>query len=149
MNMELLALSVSATMLPSPKRYVTPFPKDLPRIASTISNGSSSSRIKCIQTVRSFNAIDKTQVSWTSYLRFTRNLIGNILTLITSPVPAEVQKSAAEGGGTFYGYWETLIVTQTSVPNESNVSYGAYRCNIGDPFGKFANGHTSSMLMSA
>lgn len=77
-----------------------------------------------------------------------RNLIGTILTLLTSSVPAEVQKSAAEGGGTFYGYWETLVVTQTSVPNESKVSYGAYRCNIGDPFGKFASAHISSMLMS-
>ncbi|KAK0510309.1 hypothetical protein JMJ35_007703 [Cladonia borealis] len=51
-----------------------------------------------------------------------------------NPVPAEVQKPAAEGGGTFVGYWETLTVTQTSVADESNVAYGAYRCNIGDPF---------------
>lgn len=51
-----------------------------------------------------------------------------------NPVPAEVQKPAAEGGGTFYGYWDTLAVTQTSVPDQSNVTYSAYRCNIGDPF---------------
>ena len=62
-------------------------------------------------------------------------------------MPAEVQKPAAEGGGTFDGYWETLAVTQTSVADESNVAYGAYRCNIGDPFGKFANACISSLLM--
>ena len=121
------------------------FPNNLPWIA--ISNGISSSRKWCIQTGHSFNATDRIQVSYMSQPRYTTNLIGIILTLLTSSVPAEIQKPEAEGGGTFYGYWETLAVTQTSVADESNVTYGAYRCNIGDPFGKFANACTSSMLM--
>ena len=58
------------------------------------------------------------------------------LTFLYLPDPPEVEKPEAEGGGTFDGYWETFSVQQTSVSDESTVIYAAYRCDIGDPFGK-------------
>ena len=42
------------------------FPNSLPRIALTITNGISSSSAQCIRTGRSFNAIDRIQVSYMS-----------------------------------------------------------------------------------
>ena len=42
------------------------FPNNLPEIALTVSNGISLSRTKCIQTGRSFNAMNRIQVSYMS-----------------------------------------------------------------------------------
>ncbi|MCJ1455734.1 hypothetical protein MMC28_006090 [Mycoblastus sanguinarius] len=57
-----------------------------------------------------------------------------------NPTPAII----AQPGGYFEGYWETIDVQQTLMPNESAIIFSAYRCDIGDSFDT-ANFHVTKI----